>query len=219
MSAINNANKIYLGSVEVDKVYYGSSLLYPLETYWEDFETTSRLTSINGSIIGNWDRIVESGNTVLNYNTAANTHSCVWDDANTYSASATFNLEAKLKVVDGGTNLAMLVFGKQAGNNFNAYQVVIDRRNLTGGSAAFQLRLNNSTSPLATSTAHSIITNNWYKVVVEWRMSGTRITAKLYDDTNTLLTTITSNSTTYTSGRIGVHGYNQTSFDNIKLTI
>ena len=215
MYVINTADNVKIGNTQIDKIYKGSNLVwYP---YWENFQSSNRLTSINGSVIANWDRILDGTNTILNYNTAAATHSCVWDNANTYSASATFNLEAMVRIESGTPNQAHLVFGKQSGANFNAYQVLIDDRNLTLGSAAFQLRLNNGTTPLATSTAPTIVKNQWYKISIDWRASGTRITARLYNNANMLLATITSNNTTYTSGRIGVHGFNQASFDNIRL--
>jgi len=219
MALINTADNIKVGSTQVDKIYLGSNLVwYP---YWENFQTTSRLTSVNGSVIANWDRIADGANTVLNYNTAVNTHSCVWDNANSYSASATFYLEGMVRADVGGAdpnpNQAQLVFGKQTGANFNQYAAVIDSRNTTGSGAAFQLRLNNSTTPLATSTVPVIAANTWYKISIDWRTSGTRITARLYNSTNVLLATLTSSDTTYTSGRVGCHGFNQSSFDNIRL--
>lgn len=217
MPIINTSDNIKIGSTQVDKVYMGSNLVwYP---YWENFQSSSRLTIINGSVIDNWDRIADGSNTVLNYNTQLNTHSSVWDNSASYDRGSTFNLEGMVRLESGSPNQAHIVFGKQTRINFNAYQVLIDDRNLTGGSAAFQLRLNNSTTPLATSTVPVIVKNVWYKISIDWRATGTIITARLYDNTNTLLATITSNDNTYTGGHIGVQGFNQSSFDNLRLII
>ena len=134
----------------------------------------------------------------------------------TFSAGPDFNYEGWIRLDDGGTNLAGLVFGHTGSGN-NGYQVIIDGRNGSGSSAPFQLRLNASTTPLGTSTSPTISNNAWYRITVEWRTSAPRITCRLYNASGSLLATITSNNTNYTSGRLALHAYNAASFDNIHL--
>lgn len=133
-----------------------------------------------------------------------------------HPASDEFNLEGWVRCVSGGTNLAGLVFGHQASGNLG-YQVIIDTRNSTGGSSSFQIRKDASSTPLASSTAATVSANTWYRVAVQWRTSGTRISAQLYDESGTELATLTSSDTSYTTGRLGLHAYNTVSFDNISL--
>ena len=192
----------------------------PTIEFWEDFESnSSRMTSLNGN--SSWSiqgTGAYAGTYRLQYAGGAN-HSCRWDDNFVYSPSSTFLYEGWVRTDAGGTNLAMLLFGKTTGSNYNGYQVCIDSRNSTGGSAAFQIRLNNGSSPLTSSTAPTIVVGNWYKIQVEWRSSAPNITARLFNSSLDLLATLTSNNTTHTSGRLGVHGFNTTSFDNLYLEV
>jgi hypothetical protein len=178
------------------------------------------MSSLFGGVAGSWARVDDGppNNFVFNY-TAGLVWSCRWDDSiSTYAASPTFFLEGLVKARSTGTTLAGLVFGKAAGNNHTGYQILIDRRNASGSSSGFHLRKNIAFSPsvLAFDNSVTIVSGRWYKIQVDWRTSGTRITARLYDTTtDTLISTITSNDTAYTTGRIGIIGYQETSHDNI----
>ena len=184
---------------------------------WEDFEDgTSRLNTLSGT--SSWS--VDTGTPAYVgtygyvYSGGAN-HSRRWDNSVSYSASDYFVYEGYVRAQAGGTNLVGLVFGQST--IFTGYSVIIDTRNSTGGSSAFQIRKDNSTTPLAATTGPTISSATWYKIRVEWRTSGTRITAKLYDTSDTLLATITSNDTSYTSGYCGLHCYNTSYIDELYL--
>lgn len=221
MTLLNQADAIRLGSSTVSRVYLGSNQVWPSgPVYWEDFETGNRMTSIQEATTSEWARVDDGppNNFVFNY-TNGLVWSTRWDDSITYSASPTFFMEGMVRVRTDGTTLAGLVIAKQAGANNNGYQILIDRRNGTGSSAGFHIRLNrlfSSGNILAFDAGVSIVTNRWYRIQVDWRDSGTRITARLYDTTtDTLISTLTTNNTTYTSGRLGIIGYQETSYDNI----
>lgn len=158
-----------------------------------------------------------NGTKRLSSTSGANHQRVITDSAITWDNEDGRTLRGYVRCDDGGTNLAYLCFGSQT-TSFNGYSVHIDQRNSTGGSSALQLRLDNSTTPLSTSTDPTISVGVWYRIEIEWQNVNPRITARVYEgDSDTVLGTVTSNDTTYTSGRLGVHRFNQSSFDDIAL--
>ena len=134
-----------------------------------------------------------------------------WDN------TTTDTLKGYLRADVGGTNLVQLRFGAQP-SGFQGYSVCIDTRNSTEDAAGFQLRIDNSTSPLAFATV-AIDTGTWYRVEVDWRNTSPRITARLYNGNSTTpLAVLTSDSTTYTSGALGLIAFNAASVDGIRFS-
>ena len=112
------------------------------------------------------------------------------------------------------TGLTGIGFGLQ-GDVKLGYFAVIDVRNGTGETAAFQLRKDiNNTVPIATDTAITIQTDRWYRITITWSSAGL-ITAKLYDGVGPLLSTITVTDTSYTTGYLGITSFSLSSFDNL----
>ena len=188
---------------------------------WEDFQVGNRLDTRFGGT-ASWNRVTDKGGAAVLSYTGGQGHSQLWDNTTVYNASDNVYIEAFVRA-DGflTTNLTGLAFGKQSGSNANGYQVLIDRRSnaFNGSSAGFQLRRSTSTGVLASQGGISIIHSRWYRIEVNWRTTGTRITCRLYDDTNTLLSTLTSSNSTYTSGRIGAYSYNPGSIDDIDVIV
>lgn len=223
---ILNPENIRLGSTAIVKAMLGSAQIWPPVSpglpVWEDFETGNRMIGTSRRPLSDWNRVDEGDKSpqhVMSY-TGPASHAQIYQTVTTYSASPTFLLECRVRMNAGGTNLAGPAFGKQSSGNFDGYTVILDTRNRTGGTAGLQLRLNNGTSPLAWQ-AIAINVGEWYRVQMEWRTSGTRITVRLYSDSpvaNSLLATITSTNSAYTSGFLGLHAYNPASFDDIKLS-
>jgi hypothetical protein len=113
------------------------------------------------------------------------------------------------------TGLSGIGFGLQSTDIKNGYFAVIDVRNGTGETAAFQIRRDiNNIVPIATDTSITIQPDRWYRITITWSSAGL-ITARLYDGVGPLLTTITVTDTTYTSGYLGITSYSLSSFDNL----
>lgn len=113
------------------------------------------------------------------------------------------------------TGLSGIGFGLQNTDIKNGYFAVIDVRNGTGETAAFQIRRDiNNIVPIATDTSITIQPDRWYRITITWSSAGL-ITARLYDGVGPLLTTITVTDTTYTSGYLGITSYSLSSFDNL----
>lgn len=112
------------------------------------------------------------------------------------------------------TGLTGLGIGLQ-GDVKLGYFAVIDVRNGTGETAAFQLRKDiNNTVPLATDTSITIQADRWYRISFTWSSAGL-ITAKLYDGIGILLSTLTVTDTSYTSGYLGITSFSLSSYDNL----
>ena len=112
------------------------------------------------------------------------------------------------------TGLTGLGIGLQ-GDVKLGYFAVIDVRNGTGETAAFQLRKDiNNTVPLATDTSITIQTDRWYRISFTWSSAGL-ITAKLYDGIGILISTLTVTDTSYTSGYLGITSFSLSSYDNL----
>ena len=113
------------------------------------------------------------------------------------------------------TGLTGLGIGLQSTEIKNGYFAVIDVRNGTGETAAFQLRKDiNNTVPLATDTSITIQADRWYRISFAWSSTGL-ITVKLYDGVGVLISTLTVTDTTYTSGYLGITSYSLSSYDNL----
>lgn len=149
---------------------------------------------------------------------ASATHRNLTDSASSWSNTDGGVLSALLRCDTGGTNIATLRFGAESSGQ-NGYGVCIDARNgVGGGNTAFQIRENNGSTAIATDSAPTITVGTWYRIEVEWQGSSPRITARLYsEDRSTLLSTLTSDDASYSSGRIGLHGYAATSYDSISI--
>ena len=187
--------------------------------FWEDFEVGNRLDTRFGGT-DSWARVAGNGGTLLEY-TGGQAHSQLWDDSEVFNASDNVSIEALVRA-DGATttNLTGFTFGKQTGSNGDGYQVLIDRRSGSSPSnAGFALRENLSfQAVLASDTSITIARDVFYRIEVDWRTTGTRITCRLYNSANTLLSTITSNDASYTSGRVGAYSLNPGSIDDIDVT-
>jgi hypothetical protein len=108
------------------------------------------------------------------------------------------------------TSLAAVCFGQQTTGETHGYQCLIDQR--FGG--VMQIREDyNSSSPLAESSVPTILDDTWYWFRVAWEDDG-QITFELYDDTVTLIDSITANDNTYTSGYYGVAAYQNADWDD-----
>jgi hypothetical protein len=59
----------------------------------------------------------------------------------------------------------------------------------------------------------NITLDAWYRITAEWKTNGD-ITVRLYSFENILLSTLSVNDTTYTSGYIGLTSYSNSLFDN-----
>ena len=113
------------------------------------------------------------------------------------------------------TGLTGLGIGLQSTEIKNGYFAVIDVRNGTGETAAFQLRKDiNNTVPLATDTSITIQADRWYRISFAWSSAGL-ITVKLYDGVGVLISTLTVTDTSYTSGYLGITSYSLSSYDNL----
>ncbi len=133
-----------------------------------------------------------------------------------YSAGGFF-LEGWVRPsVPTATNITGLFFGGQDVYGMG-YGAMVDPRNGTGNSAGFHLREDVGATLLNSDDAVVVSSETWYRVTVEWATSGTIITAKLYNTAGTLLSTLTSNDTTYTSGGIGFLTYDLGWFDELAL--
>lgn len=155
-----------------------------------------------------------SSNNYLQSLNSSGQHRSVTAPTFTWDNTTTETLRTYLRLDLGGTNLAALRFGA-VNNTFNGYGIYIDSRNGTGGTAGFQLRINNTTTPLAFQEV-LITPSVWYRVEVGWQNTSPRITARLYEGNNTtLLAELTSNDTSYTSGSVGVHAFDLASFDTV----
>lgn len=190
-------------------------------TLWEDFESGNRLTTYNPSgNSGSWSRVLESGDYIYKY-TGGSGNNFSWDNADVFNSSDSIYMSAMLRADTSGTNLTGLIFAKPTGSNFNGYQVLIDMRNATGSSSAFQIRkdLAFGGGIVAFDDSITVSASQWYKVEVDWVSSKTTITARLYNDAGTLLSTLTSTDTTYTSGRVGVYSNSPGSFNDIDVSV
>lgn len=155
-----------------------------------------------------------AGSNYLRRTQAGNSHRGIRASSVTWDNATTETLRAYLRADAGGTNLAALRFGAQT-SSYNGYGAYIDTRNGSSGTAGFQLRLDNGTSPLAWQSV-TITPGTWYRVEVDWRNTSPRITARLYEgDGATVLAEITSDDTTYSTGEVGLHSFNQASFDEV----
>jgi len=118
------------------------------------------------------------------------------------------------------TGLTGLCFGVPAGLGISGYQVLLDVRNGSAGTttAGIQLRKDYSTGSLLASASVTVNTNSWYFIEVTWSSAGL-ITAKLYNASLELISTISATDTTYASGKYGVAAYSNSSFDDITLGV
>lgn len=146
-------------------------------------------------------------------------HYSVHSTSDVWSNATTSRMIGYIRADEGGTNLVGLRFGVPAATGQQGYWALIDTRNNTGSTSAFQLRLDGGTTPLATATTPSVSANKWYRVEITWQGISPRITAKFYEsESATPLVTLTSEDVTYTSGRIGIQAYNAASADEIIIT-
>jgi hypothetical protein len=110
------------------------------------------------------------------------------------------------------TSLAAICFGQQTTGERYGYQCLIDQRN--GG--LMQIRKDyNSGSPLAQSSVPTILNDTWYWFRVIWESNG-NITFELYDDTISLIDSISANDNTYTDGYYGVAAYQNADWDDFR---
>lgn len=87
------------------------------------------------------------------------------------------------------------------------------------GDIRFQENPNFGFTSLDTS-AQSFVANKWYRAEVEWGLGGS-LTGRLYDsDGQTLLNTVTSASTLFTSGGIAFRGFSSVkAFDTVTVVV
>jgi hypothetical protein len=133
-----------------------------------------------------------------------------------YSKSSTFFWSGFVRTTPGyiTTGLSGIAFGIQPSDIYNGYFAVIDIRNGIADTAAFQLRKGiNNLTPLAFDMNVNITLDAWYRITAEWKTNGD-ITVRLYSFENILLSTLSVNDTTYTSGYIGLTSYSNSLFDN-----
>jgi hypothetical protein len=126
-------------------------------------------------------------------------------------------LSGYVRIEGSGTTIAGLGWGQSTG--LNGYSVRIDSQSGTGSQAGFQLRINNSDTVLDSDDVIVVNQDVWYRIEVDWKDSGTRITTRLYDLAGTLLSTLTSTNSAITSGFIGVEAIQVSSFDDIMLDL
>jgi hypothetical protein len=117
-------------------------------------------------------------------------------------------------------DLPGLAFGMQpSGDQKNGYQVVLDWRSTSGGSADMQIRENyGSGSPLATSTANTVTADTWYYIKVIWRNNG-QINATIYNSAMTVWGTLLATDPSYSSGYYGVAAYRDGFWDDVTLRL
>ena len=195
-------------------------------TPWaEDFETGSAVHLTSGdtgsfSVVGS---PVQAGSYALTRTSATGSYVALYDNVTAVSPSASMILSGWVRLTADG---AVTAFGglylSSAGSISAGYQVVLDRRDSASfpSTNGFQLRKDNSTTVLASSGVISLAVDTWYKITLEWRTGGTRLTAKLYaSDGTTLMSTLTSTDAAYTGPlKVGVYAYNIALFDGLYLT-
>lgn len=116
-------------------------------------------------------------------------------------------------------DLPGLEFGAQTTGELNGYQVVLDWRSATGGSADMQIRKNYaSSSPLATSTEGTTIADRWYYIVAYWKSNGD-INVTVYDANRNYFGSMNINDNSYTTGYYGVGAYRDGFWDDIKVKL
>jgi hypothetical protein len=99
----------------------------------------------------------------------------------------------------------------------DGYYAVVDTRNGTGSTAAFQIRKTaDSGTILDSDDSLSVVSDAWYRV--EMYVDGdNQIVAKLYDTDMELLSTLTSTDTDYTEGYFALTTYEEAYFDDIHI--
>ncbi|MGV8162197.1 MAG: 3-keto-disaccharide hydrolase [Candidatus Nanoarchaeia archaeon] len=116
-------------------------------------------------------------------------------------------------------DLPGLAFGMQpSGDQRNGYQVVLDWRSATGGSADMHIRKNYGTTPLATSTEGTVLADTWYYIRTYWHSNG-NINITIYDTNMNYFGSMNLNDQSYTSGYYGVAAYRDGFWDDIKVKL
>ena len=145
----------------------------------------------------------QSGNKVLIYQTQ-------------YNRSSTFFWSGFVRTTLGyiTTGLSGIAFAIQPNNIYNGYFAVIDIRNGIADTAGFQLRKGiDNLTPIAFDSGVNITLDTWYRITAEWKTNGD-ITVRLYSLQNILLSTLSVNDNTYSTGYIGLTSYSNSLFDN-----
>ncbi len=133
-----------------------------------------------------------------------------------YSRSSTFFWSGFVRTTPGyiTTGLSGIAFAIQPNNIYNGYFAVIDIRNGIADTAGFQLRKGvNNLTPIAFDAGVNITLDAWYRITAEWKTNGD-ITVRLYSFENILLSTLSVNDNTYSTGYIGLTSYSNSLFDN-----
>jgi hypothetical protein len=133
-----------------------------------------------------------------------------------YSKSSTFFWSGFVRTTPGyiTTGLSGIAFAIQPNNIYNGYFAVIDIRNGIADTAGFQLRKGiNNLTPIAFDAGVNITLDAWYRITAEWKTNGD-ITVRLYSFENILLSTLSVNDNTYSTGYIGLTSYSNSLFDN-----
>lgn len=206
-------------------VYYGNNLasLPPKNKskvfyYWEDFEDQSHeltngplLPTINANSKKNGNYGLE-GDGLAGYRRAVkpdNIPRGIQIEGWVYSGYAGDNAD-----------LPGLTFGMQpTGDQKNGYQVLLDWRSTSGGSADMQIRENwGSGTPLDTSVENTVFADRWYYMKVLWKNNGD-INATIYDSNMNYYGKLSANDPSYTSGYFGVGAYRDGFWDDLMLKL
>lgn len=197
----------------------------PPSSAWEDFETGSpqRLTSGDTADFSVTSAIAHGGTYSITRGALGANFRAIYDASTTLVASSTFLYSGWVRLNSAGSTSCLggiCLFS--GGNSATGYRLLIDRRNGTSGlTAGFQLRIDNSGTALAFDSAVTIILDTWYYLQLEWKDSGTpRLIGRLYDsDGTTLISTITSNNSTYsTNCNPAIQAFNTPHIDDLNLT-
>ena len=133
-----------------------------------------------------------------------------------YNRSSTFFWSGFVRTTLGyiTTGLSGIAFAIQPNNIYNGYFAVIDIRNGIADTAGFQLRKGiDNLTPIAFDSGVNITLDTWYRITAEWKTNGD-ITVRLYSLQNILLSTLSVNDSTYSTGYIGLTSYSNSLFDN-----
>lgn len=133
-----------------------------------------------------------------------------------YNRSSTFFWSGFVRTTLGyiTTGLSGIAFAIQPNNIYNGYFAVIDIRNGIADTAGFQLRKGiDNLTPIAFDSGVNITLDTWYRITAEWKTNGD-ITVRLYSFQNILLSTLSVNDNTYSTGYIGLTSYSNSLFDN-----
>ena len=133
-----------------------------------------------------------------------------------YNRSSTFFWSGFVRTTLGyiTTGLSGIAFAIQPNNIYNGYFAVIDIRNGIADTAGFQLRKGiDNLTPIAFDSGVNITLDTWYRITAEWKTNGD-ITVRLYSLQNILLSTLSVNDNTYSTGYIGLTSYSNSLFDN-----